>query len=399
MPSTPGLAHPPFSPVPVRALTSLAHGGIFIFGIVMALVGAIVPAMTGRVSITLGQIGTLFLVMNFGMLMASLVVGLVVDRVGLKVPLAAGAALVGVGLVVIAAAHTYGSMLVAVIGVGFGGGALNAVTNTLVADLHEAEKKVAALNLLGVFFGFGALLMPFAVGALTSRVGVSPLLVVGAVLCLGIAGTSAALSFPVPKQLQGWPLANMPRFIRMPTVRSLALVLFLESGNEFLLGGYISTFLIRELHVPLAQASYVLAAFWGAIMAARFVLSRRLIRATADVIVVGGAMIAAAGTLVLAFAPSAAIATLGIVLIGLALAGVFPSVLGFAGSRFSEHSGTVFGILFTVALCGGMTIPWIAGWLAQEMGVRSAFVFTAANFAAVSAFMWAARAPGGRMQA
>jgi FHS family glucose/mannose:H+ symporter-like MFS transporter len=382
----------PYSRVLTRTLTSLAHGGIFIFGIVMALVGAIVPALQGRVSITLAEIGTLFLVMNFGMLMASVVVGLVVDRLGLKAPLALGAALVGGGLLVIAAAQAYGSMLAAAICVGFGGGALNAVTNTLVADLHDDEReKAAALNLLGVFFGFGALLMPFSVGALTARFGLAPLLGIGAGLCLAVATVAAALSFPAPKQLQGWPFAHMPRFLKMPMVRALAVLLFFESGNEFLLGGYISTFLTRELDVALGEASYLLAAFWGAIMLARFVLSRAGRGARAETIVLVGSSVAALGALIIAFAPSAAVAAFGILVTGLALAGIFPSVLAFAGARFSAHSGTVFGILFAIALCGGMTIPWAAGWLAQATGVRWVFVFAAANFAAVGGFMSAAR--------
>lgn len=388
MPSSP----PSFSRAAVRRLTTLAHGGIFIFGIVMALVGAIVPALSRRLPMTLGDIGTLFLLMNFGMLVASLVVGLVVDRVGLRMPLAAGAALVGLGLAIIAAAHRYESLLAAVACVGFGGGALNAVTNTLVADLHDDEhRKAAALNLLGVFFGFGALLMPFSVGALTSRFGVPPLVTAGAVLCLAVAVTAAMMSFPSPKQAQGWPLSQMPRFIRMPTVRTLALLLFFESGNEFLLGGYISTFLTRELNSSLAAASYLLAGFWGAIMLARLALSRSRVRVDPDLTVVGGALTAAAGSVVMAGAPNAFVAGFGIVLTGFALAGVFPSVLGFAGARFHEHSGTVFGILFTIALCGGMTIPWVAGWLAEHFGLRTVFGFAAANAFVVAAMMVVAR--------
>lgn len=369
----------------VRPLTRLAHGGIFIFGIVMALVGAIVPALSERVPMTLGDIGTLFLVMNFGMLVASLVIGLVTDRGGLKLPLAVGAALVGAGLLIIAAADRYVSMLWAVACLGLGGGALNAGTNTLVADLHDdVNRKAAALNLLGVFFGFGALLMPFSVGALTARFGVPPLLITGAVLCLVVALAAAALRFPAPKQHQGWPLANMPRFLRMPVIRALALLLFFESGNEFLLGGYISTFLTRDLNVTLAHASYWLAGFWGAIMLARVGLSRALLRVSAETIVLSGALLSVVGSLLIAAAPTAAVGGFGILLTGFALAGVFPSVLGFTGARFSEHSGTVFGILFTIALGGGMTIPWAAGLVAEATGLRWVFVFAAANFIAVA---------------
>jgi fucose permease len=76
---------------------------------------------------------------------------------------------------------------------------------------------------------------------------------------------------------------------------------------------------------------------------------------------------------------------------GLALAGIFPSVLGITGGRFREHSGTVFGILFTIALCGGMTIPLVAGHMAEAAGLRSVFVFASANFLAIAALGAVAR--------
>jgi fucose permease len=65
---------------------------------------------------------------------------------------------------------------------------------------------------------------------------------------------------------------------------------------------------------------------------------------------------------------------------GLALAGIYPTVLGLAGNAFSRHSGTVFGILFTVALIGGMSLPWAAGQLASAYTLRAVFVLVAASF-------------------
>jgi fucose permease len=77
-------------------------------------------------------------------------------------------------------------------------------------------------------------------------------------------------------------------------------------------------------------------------------------------------------------------AVAGAVITGLALAGIFPTVLGLAGARFEEYSGTVLGLLFAIALCGGMTVPWLAGQLADAAGVRAVFVLVADNFAAVA---------------
>jgi fucose permease len=72
------------------------------------------------------------------------------------------------------------------------------------------------------------------------------------------------------------------------------------------------------------------------------------------------------------------------VITGLSLSGIFPTLLGIAGAEFREHSGTVFGILFTVALTGGMLVPWVAGMLAEAAGVRWVFLMASANFAAIA---------------
>ncbi|HSL20555.1 MAG TPA: MFS transporter [Vicinamibacterales bacterium] len=388
------------APTAVRytALDAVAFAGMFVFGIVMALVGAAMPVLTERLSLGLDDAGTLFLVTNAAMLAASLLVGPVMDRAGMKAPIAAGVTLVAIALLVISTVSRMGDLLLALACLGFGGGAVNASTNTLVADLHEdPQGKASALNLLGVFFGFGALLLPFSIGVLLSRVGLGGVLVGGAVLCAITGLVAVALRFPAPKQPQGLAFAAMPRFLRMPVVLALAFLLFFESGNEFVLGGYFTTFLIREFAVPVERASYLLAGYWGAIMMSRLFLSRAVLRIGAHRVVTGGAVLATAGALGVSVAPGASVAAGGILLTGLALAGIFPTVLSVAGARFSEHSGTVFGLLFTAALTGGMTMPWLAGHLAAGAGLRSVFVLAAVGFVGVAAFwgpVWKRRSMG-----
>ncbi|MGH9627378.1 MAG: MFS transporter, partial [Bryobacteraceae bacterium] len=303
-------------PIPAsRALTSVASAGMFVFGIVMALLGAVMPALSERLTFTLTDAGTLFLIMNFAMLMTSLVLGLAMDRFGMKLPLATGPWLVALALWIIASASHYTDLLPAVACLGIGGGALNGGTNTLVADLHDdPRQKASALNLLGVFFGFGALFLPFTLGALMSQFGTRGLLLITAGLCAATGVFAAALRFPAPKQMHGLPLAQMPRFFGMPVVLAMAFLLFFQSGNEFVLGGYFATFLTRELKVPIETASYFLAGYWGAIMVARVVLSRLLLRFNAHSVVLGSALLSAAGALVVWAAPCPAAAVTGIII-------------------------------------------------------------------------------------
>ena len=88
-------------------------------------------------------------------------------------------------------------------------------------------------------------------------------------------------------------------------------------------------------------------------MLGRGALSQVLLRANPWVVVRWGSAVAALGALVVAASPTAPVAVAGAILTSLALAGIFPSVLGLTGARFPDHSGTVFGILFTVGSAGG----------------------------------------------
>lgn len=367
------------------ALDGTAWAGMFVFGIVMALIGAVIPVLSEQIGFGLGDVGRLFLVMNATMLATSLFVGPAMDRFGIKAPLVLGAWVVAVALWAIAGALRFADLVPAVVGLGFGGGALNAGTNTLVADLHEDPvRKASALNVLGVFFGFGALFLPMSIGALLRHVGLSGLLLSAAALCLVIGLAAAVLRFPPAKQGHGWAPAQVPQLLRDPLVLALAFLLFFESGNEFILGGYAAAFLTHELRVPIAGASYLLGAYWAVLMLSRLVLARIVDRFGAHRVVVLGALAAAAGALIVGASPTASIAVIGILLTAAALAGIFPTVLGLAGTAFPQRSGTVFGILFTIGLTGGMTMPWLAGQVAESAGLRTVLALAAANFVAVA---------------
>jgi FHS family glucose/mannose:H+ symporter-like MFS transporter len=358
---------------------------MFVFGIVMALLGAVLPSLTGRLQFATQDIGTLFLVMNGAMLAASLVLGMAMDRFGMKLPLALGPLLVAAALMMVVRATAFATLLPAVVLLGIGGGALNGATNTMVADLHDDPgRKGAALNLLGVFFGFGALFLPFAIGALLTTLSVGRLLTAAAVLCAAVGAVASMLVFPAPKQTHALPVAEMPRFLRSPLVLVFAALLFFESGVEFTLGGFISTYLTHDLAVAsVATASWILAGYWASIMASRAVMSRlafgRDPYKTLPLCALGACM----GAVLTALAASTAVAAVGVVVCGWSLAGIYPTALGIAGDRYRSHSGTVFGILFAVALSGGMILPWVAGQIGGATSLRWVFAMIAASFAAI----------------
>jgi FHS family glucose/mannose:H+ symporter-like MFS transporter len=358
-----------------RLLTGVACSGIFVFGIVMALLGSTLPLLARRISLSLGQMGNLFFIMNLAMMLVMPVLGPLLDHIGMRFLISGGSLLTAISLAWISGAWSYPTLLVAVFFLGAAGGCLNGTTNTLVADLNtDPRQKTSALNLLGVFFGFGALSLPFCIGALVERFGFRLIVLQGAVLTLVLACICFVPTYPPPKQEGRIQWNEVSLLARNPAVLLLGFLLFFQSGNEFIMGGYLAMFLNSQLDVPISRASFYLATYWGAIMLARLILSRLLLVMTGPKLVLNSALAAALGVTLLLLSSNTGVTLFAVLLIGTSFAGIFPTTLGVAGTLFPLNSGTVFGIMFTIALSGGMILPWIVGQLAAVQGLRRALV-------------------------
>jgi fucose permease len=367
-------------------LSAAAYAGMFVFGIVMALLGAILPLISSKIGIGLGGAGGLFFAMNLAMLVTMLSLGPLMDRFGKKPALVAGPFLVAAALALFAGAASYRPLAVASALMGIGGGALNGGTNTLVSDIHtDPGRRNSALNVLGIFLGFGALFVPFLIGSLVGTAGLERILLASAALAVLPGLLAVALRFPAPRRREGVSLADVARFARNPLVLLFAFLLFFESGNEFILGGYTATYLTRELGIPIEGASYLLALYWAALLVARVVSSRLLLRVNGSVVVLASALAAALGVGFLLVSSGYAGAAAALLVTGFGFASIFPTTLGLAGSAFEAYSGTVFGILFAVALTGGMTLPWAVGQLGQSWGLRAAMALACLDALAIAA--------------
>ena len=361
-------------------LSTAAYCGMLIFGIVMALLGSILPLVSERTRFDMAETGGLFLLMNFCMLVSMLALGPLIDKFGKRLPLVVGTLLVGSALFFIGRAYSYRELLFAVLLLGAGGGALNGGTNVLIADLHaKPQQKAAALNLLGVFFGFGAMLLPFFVGSLVATLGLEKILYLTVAITVAPAILFLLLAFPEPKQQQGFRFSEAARVISNPMVLLLGFVLFFQSGNEFIIGGYTSLYLTGEMKLPFNDASYLLAGYWASIMVGRIVCSKLLVKLSSYKLVMLSSVGSVAGIVLLLLATSTIVTIIAILLIGFGFASIFPSTLGVAGSKCEEYSGTAFGILFAIALTGGMILPWAVGQIADGYGLRLALVIPLVN--------------------
>jgi MFS transporter, FHS family, glucose/mannose:H+ symporter len=366
-----------------RLLFVSACAGILVFGIVLAILGTVfgLPAMRERLQVTLAEQGTLFLLLYLGIFVASCGVGPLIDHLGNKANLLASCLIVALAMVLLASAHSFTTAGVAAILLGLGGGGLNTSTNVLVSDVYAAQRG-PMLNLLGIFFGVGALSIPLAAASIEGQLTIPQLFLCCAILATVCALWYAAVSFPPARTRQAFFSGELLEVVRYSGVLLLAFILFLESGNEACIAGWTSTYLNIGGYSP-RLSTLVLAAYWAALMVSRMLAAKVLGRITKAQLIVSSAVLSLGGCAILLSARSLTLLLAGTALIGLSYGPIFPTTLAIAGDRYSERAGTVFGLLFSIALLGGMMFPWAVGQVSERASVRVGMIVPALGAAGI----------------
>lgn len=350
-----------------RKLLWAACGGMFVFGIVLAILGALfgLPHMRARLGIDLAQQGDVLLALFFGVLLSTILTGPMIDSFGNKPVLTASAFLTALSLGAFALAGSFAQAMIAATILGFGGGGLNTSANALIADIYP-DDRAAMLNVVGVFFGVGALIAPLMTGFLA----IPQTLIASAAIAAVAALAYALLGFPQPRERVGFSLLASVRIARTPGVLLFAFILFCESGNESSIGGWTSTY-VNSLGASPRVATSVLAAYWAALMIGRIIASKIVRFVTAEQLIVLSAAGSAVGSAMLFLSRSAGVVAVGAVIIGLSFAAIYPTILAMAADRYERLAGTIFGFLFAAGLGGGMLFPFAIGHIASHASVHA----------------------------
>jgi len=336
----------------------------------MAVLGTLfgLPEMRARLQINLAQQGNMILLLYLGIFLATLVAGPVIDATGNKIILVTASALVAAGMAGFAVSHSYSAATIPAVLLGLGGGGLNTSTNVLVSDLY-GESRGPMLNILGIFYGIGALCIPLLAGAIEGHFAIAPQLFLCSALAAVCALLFLSMRFPPASAAQSFSWREALKVARYPGVLLLAFVLFCQSGNEASIGGWTSTY-VGEAGLGAKAATFILAGYWAALMVGRLLVARLLRTVGKIQMVLASGVGALLGAAILLTTRNQVMLVAGVLLIGLSYAGIFPTTLAIAGDAYLKFAGTVFGLLIAIALVGGMSFPWAVGHISQASTVH-----------------------------
>ena len=366
---------------PARQRTSLTllilvFVGFISLGLPDGLLGVAWPSIRQTFGLPLDALGALFLTTVCGYLAASITSGWIVQRIGVGMLLALSALATAAGLLTFAVSPGWTPIVLAGILAGLGGGAIDAGLNSYVALAHSPR----LLNWLHACFGVGAATGPAIMLAVLNAghpwrvgyaiVGVGQLLL-GLCFLLTRRQWQVATETPIPHP----PLPREGEGLgvpRWPTAVWMSVVLFLVyTGIETTAGQWTYTLFVEGRGISAQAAAFCVSAYWGALAVGR-VLAGLVANRVAPALLTRWSMV---GMLVGAALIWSNLATwlsfAGLVLMGLAAAPVFPSLIGVTPLRFgATQAATIIGFQVGAAALGIAGLPAISGFLAARIGLE-----------------------------
>jgi len=392
-------------------LLLVAFLGIFLYGLLSALPGSVLPTLERNQYLpTDKHVGTFLLINALGAVLAYLVSGPLIDRVGKKLTLIAGTLLVitsmiGLALIVtnVAAATALFLILACSLILGLGANAIVSAGHALVADV-AASWRNAALNLLDVCFGLGLMTLPLFVQGLQQRGGLGMVFWVLGGTALILVALMVVSRFPSPAHPDSFPIGETKDLLRNPSFWLLAVALFLYVGTEVSVGKWVVAFMERDAKLlahsglintkfqmvdqasPLALSSFfehdpmgvaiatyalrTLSFFALALLSGRVVSSLLLglLKVNSLRLLAVGSAIAVIGLAIGFNATSPETVRWAMILSGFGMGPIFPTSVGLASAMAPRISGTAMSLAMGVGFAGLLAIPPAVGYVSVLVG-------------------------------
>jgi len=355
----------------VLGAISFSH---FLNDLIQSLILAIYPLLKGSFDLNFTQIGLITLTYQITASILQPVVGLYTDKHPQPYSLAAGMSCTLLGLLTLAFAPNYPTLLLAAALVGTGS-----------SIFHPESSRVARLASGGQH---GLAQSIFQVGG-NAGSAIGPLMAAWFILPRGQQSVAwfslaALLAIVVLTQIGRWyqahqlAQANQPKLEPLPTfpratvIRGMSVLIIMVFSKYFYLtslSSYYTFYLISKFHLPVQVAQHYLFLFLASVAIGTFLGGPIGDRIGRRKVIWGSILGIAPFTLLL---PHVGLAETGIlsVIIGIVLASAFSAIIVYAQELMPNKTGTVAGLFYGLAFGMGGIGAAALGHLADLRGIE-----------------------------
>jgi fucose permease len=329
---------------------------IFVYGMIAAMLGTILPGLSARFHLSPKQNGSIAFAQALGLIVSSVLVGPLLDNYGKKPGLVLGLVLVGVALFALPRSGGFGSIATLLFVLGLGGGVVVTAANALINGPSES-------NLLNLFFGLGGMVTPFISANLLKGDIVKICYAAGFFAIVALA-VQVVAPIPPPSGTQSFVLADVGALLGQPILLLLGLMLFLYISCEVGIWNWLVQYLISR-GIPESRALNVLSlGFALGLLVGRLIVGLVHIAAPPETITLVAAILMAVTSYLVLTIRSVNAAWALVFLAGVAMAPVFPTTLAIVGREFPRMTGTAIGLAITCGWVGLAVSSRIIGGIA-----------------------------------
>ncbi len=371
-------------------LLAIIYIAFISLGLPDSLVGAGWPVMHEDLGVPIAFAGIITMIIAGGTILSSLASERVTRRFGVGLVTAVSVAMTAAALVGFSVSNSFWMLCLWAIPYGLGAGAVDAALNNYVA-LHYAARH---MNWLHACWGLGASISPFIMSfALAGGDGWSSAYFIVGLLQV-ILTFVLFISIPLWRRVnplvptgehdeadrgvdaddgeakRGHTHVPLARAIRIPGVILILIAFFAYCALESTAILWASTYLVSDRGVDVATAAACASLFLLGITAGRFIAGFLADRIGDRWMIRGGFLTVALGVVLLAVPQPNAIALVGLVLLGLGCAPIYPAIIHSTPINFGRrNSQAIIGIQMAAAYTGSTFIPPLFGAISTWTGL------------------------------
>jgi len=358
-----------------RNLLTLLICNFAAFGIIFTVVGAALPQIIRTYHWSYALTGLVLSASAIGYFLSCFFSGLLVRPFPPKTVLVAGLVVGAAGMSLFARWPSPLLNFCLNLAVGLCQGATEVVTNMEVVQI-EQKGQSRIMNLVHAAFCVGAMVGPAMVGYLAvSGISGTVMFSVSAGVLLLMAILFAVTVFPRPHQEASDPAEDggWTWFLRQPMLLLLSFLLLVYVGAELGVSTWVSEYFVTVLGASESTGALMVSVLWFGLLVGRLSTSLGYRGTHQEYLLLGFALLAAAGVGDLLAARSQVGVGIGVLLAGLGLSAIYPTAMAVVGHYYP--SGAAVGTAASGGGFGSFAFPFLMSVLSQEVGLRGGFWF------------------------
>lgn len=342
-------------------------------GLPDALGGTSWPDLRIEFGVPNAYVGILNIPGALAYMLSSALLGTILHRIGTGMLLIYSTILVGTGLTWYALSPNFWFLIPAVALIASGSGAIDAALNLFAAQNLPPRY----MSWLHAFYGVGALVGPFLMAIIFGMgqswrwgyASVAFIIWIMALIFVVTRGHWAADPDAEESHHDEQSTAvSGAQVLRMPRVQLSLLMMMGGAVIECLASLWTASILVNRFDVSTSKAALGVALYWIGLTGGRILIPIIWPNATPIRIQRVSTAVVLAGALAM-IPPSLPLSIVGIALIGVGIASIFPIAMTITANRFgpavSQHA---VGYMVSASTIAFSVLPFISGWLADRAG-------------------------------